>query len=151
MPPPQPPSEALVLSLEAVNALIPDLQRLVEGQLRMRATIQAALGKLAEELGDVPNAIVMSPDDSDEMRAYKQELVSQIERYRAGWRQVESMGGVVKDARNGLVDFYGRVDGQLVWLCWKVGEDEVTHYHALNEGFSARRSLKDSMKMRMLN
>jgi hypothetical protein len=61
------------------------------------------------------------------------------------------MGGVIKDARSGLVDFYGRVDGQLVWLCWKIGEDEVTHYHALNEGFSARKSLKDSIRMRMLN
>jgi hypothetical protein len=140
-----------VLSLEAVNSLIPDLQRLVEAQLRMRATIEVALSKLSEELGDVPNAIVIAAGDSAELRTYKQALIAEIERYRGGWRQVESMGGVIKDARTGLVDFYGRVDGQLVWLCWKVGEDEVTHYHALNEGFSARKSLKDSIRMRLLN
>ena len=44
------------------------------------------------------------------------------------------MGAVLKDPRTGLVDFYGQVDGKRVWLCWKYGEDAVTHYHGLRRG-----------------
>lgn len=150
MPTSQPPEPA-VLSLEAVNSLIPKLQPLVQEQLRMRAEIESALRRLANELGDVPNAIVIAVGDSADLRTLKRDLVERIERYRDGWRRVELMGGVIKDARSGLIDFYGRVEGRLVWLCWKIGEDEVTHYHALNEGFSARKELKESIRIRMMN
>jgi hypothetical protein len=81
----------------------------------------------------------------------KRELVRRIEEYRAGWREVEQLGAVVKDPRLGLVDFYGQVDGKLVWLCWKYGESEVGFYHALEEGFSGRKPLGVSVKQRLLN
>ncbi len=42
---------------------------------------------------------------------------------------------------DGLVDFPGWMDGQLVYLCWKYGETEVTHYHPTSEGFMGRRAL----------
>jgi hypothetical protein len=42
---------------------------------------------------------------------------------------------------DGLVDFPGWIDGQLVYLCWKYGESEITHYHPTSEGFMGRRRL----------
>jgi hypothetical protein len=61
------------------------------------------------------------------------------------------MGAVVKDPRKGLIDFYGRVEGQLVWLCWQYGEPEVSHYHGLEEGFSGRKAIVHAVKQRLLN
>ena len=61
------------------------------------------------------------------------------------------MGAVLKDPRTGLVDFYGQVDGKRVWLCWKYGEDAVTHYHGLDEGFSGRKAIEPAMRSRHLN
>ncbi len=61
------------------------------------------------------------------------------------------MGAVLKDARRGLLDFYGTVEGKLVWLCWKYGEDQVVHYHSLQEGFSGRKLIEESMRSRLLN
>ena len=61
------------------------------------------------------------------------------------------MGAVLKDARMGLLDFYGYVDGKLVWLCWKFGEEAVAHYHGLDEGFSRRRPIEALMRQRHLN
>jgi hypothetical protein len=43
------------------------------------------------------------------------------------------------------------VDDKLVWLCWKYGEDEVTHYHALDEGYSGRKPIAHSVKRRLIN
>ena len=47
----------------------------------------------------------------------------------------------LRDIATGLVDFPGVVDGQGAWLCWRLGETEVTHWHPKDEGFSGRRPL----------
>ena len=53
-----------------------------------------------------------------------------------------SLGAVVKDtSAMGLLDFYGRLEGRVVWLCWRFGEDRLGYYHELDTGFSGRRSL----------
>ncbi|MEX0979285.1 MAG: DUF2203 family protein, partial [Pirellulales bacterium] len=41
----------------------------------------------------------------------------------------------------GLVDFPCRMDGRIVFLCWKLGEPEVTHWHELDSGYAGRQSL----------
>jgi hypothetical protein len=140
-----------VFTLEAVNSMVPALAERVARQMERRGTIEALLLKLGRELGDVPDRIVLDPADPAELRALKRDLVSRIEEYRAGWKQVEEMGAVLKDPRTGLLDFYGEVDGKLVWLCWKYGESEVGFYHALEEGFSARRPIGASVRQRLLN
>jgi hypothetical protein len=143
--------EMRVFTLEAVNALVPRLSDVVGRQLERRAGIEAVLMQLGRELGEVPERIVLDPADPSDVRALKRDLVAKIEAYRAGWRDVEEMGAVLKDARLGLLDFYGEVDGKLVWLCWKYGESECTYYHALEEGFSARKPIGASVRHRMLN
>ena len=74
-----------------------------------------------------------------------------LARTRRGGARFEQLGAVIKEPRQGLVDFYGRVDGRLVWLCWKYGEAEVTHYHALDEGFGGRKPIAPDMKRNLLN
>lgn len=143
--------DARVFTLEEVNDLVPKLKEVVGRQLDRRSAIEGLLMKLGRELGDVPERIVLDPADPSDVRALKRDLVKRIEEYRKGWREVESMGAVLKDARVGLLDFYGTVEGKLVWLCWKYGEAEVAHFHALEEGFSARRPIAQSMKHRLLN
>lgn len=143
--------ERRVFTLEAVNALVPELQEKVGTQLERRGEIEQLLARLGRALGDVPDRIVLDPADPLEVREMKRELVRCIETYRAGWRAIEELGAVLKDPRIGLLDFYGNVDGKLVWLCWKYGESEVSHYHALEEGFSARRPIAESIKHRLLN
>jgi hypothetical protein len=140
-----------VFTLEAVNGLVPRLSALVGRQLQRRSDIEKLLARLGRELGDVPERIVLDPADPADVREMKRDLVRRIEEYRAGWREVEELGAVLKDPRVGLLDFYGRVDDKLVWLCWKYGEAECGFYHALEDGFSARRPIGASVKQRLLN
>lgn len=144
-------AEQRVFTLEAVNALVPRLHEVVSRQLERRQAIEALLVRLGRELGDIPERIVLDPADPTVVREMKRELVKNIEAYRDGWAEIESMGAVLKDPRIGLLDFYGEVDGKLVWLCWKYGEAECAFYHALEEGFSARKSIGASVKQRLLN
>ena len=140
-----------VFTLEAVNALLPRVQRLMEVQMGRRVEIEERLERLSKLVGSVPQTIQIEVADPPDVRDLKQDLVVRVESYQAGWRELEEMGAVLKDPRRGLVDFYGRVDGKAVWLCWRYGEDAVTHYHALNEGFAGRKPIEPTMRQRHIN
>ena len=127
--------DSRVFTLEEVNDLVPKLSVAVKEQLERRSEIESLLIQLGRELGDVPDRIVLDPSDPADLRALKRDLVSRIEVYRAGWKAIEDVGA----------------DGKLVWLCWRYGESEVAHYHALTEGFSGRKPIAQSMRSRHLN
>jgi hypothetical protein len=144
----RPPS---VFTLEAVNALVPRLKSLVMEQMGRRSEIEERLGRLAKLVGAVPETIALEDRDPPQVRSMKEDLAHRLERYRSGWQEVEEMGAVLKDPRIGLVDFYGQVDGKSVWLCWRYGEESVTHYHGLDEGFAGRKPIESTMRERHLN
>lgn len=48
----------------------------------------------------------------------------------------------LKDIESGLVDFPTIWEGREVYLCWKLGEEEVGHWHELEAGFAGRQSLE---------
>jgi hypothetical protein len=52
--------------------------------------------------------------------------------------ELEQIGCVFKGFDQGLVDFYGRIDGRDIFWCWKVGEDKIEHWHELETGFTGR-------------
>src|ERR1700679_1910675 len=127
--------DAPVFSLESVNALVPRLNALLGEQMGRRGLIEAKLAALSPLLGDTPEVLDPVEGDTAEMARIRAETRGLVLEYPAGWEELEEMGAVVKDPRRGLLDFYGHVDGQLVWLCWQYGESEVSFYHGLEEGF----------------
>jgi hypothetical protein len=54
---------------------------------------------------------------------------------------IHELGGMVKDLDEGLVDFLARRDEEEILLCWRLGEDEIAHWHGLEEGFAGRKPL----------
>lgn len=140
-----------VFTLEAANSLLPRLRAIVEAQMSRRSDIEQRLEKLAKLVGGPPGTLEVQEGDSIQVRELKRELAAAVERYQSAWREVEATGAVLKDARVGLLDFYGEVDGRRVWLCWKYGEDTVTHYHGLHEGFAGRKPIESKLRHRHLN
>ena len=43
--------------------------------------------------------------------------------------EIEAIGVQVQDLEEGLLDFPCMMDGKTVMLCWKLGEDAITHWH----------------------
>jgi len=54
---------------------------------------------------------------------------------------IHGRGAIVKDLDEGLVDFPALRKGEEILLCWRLGEDEVAHWHGLEEGFAGRKQL----------
>jgi len=139
-----------VFSLEEVNALVPELTRIVGKQLELRASIEKMLDSLAEITG-ARGDVTPRASDTPDVRRQKREVARAVDTYQQGWSEVEVMGGVLKDPKEGLVDFYGKVGERLVWLCWKFGETRIDHYHQLDEGFSGRKRIEESGRRILLN
>jgi len=49
----------------------------------------------------------------------------------------------VKDLDIGLLDFPCQVEGEVILLCWKLGEETITHWHSTTEGFASRKPIDD--------
>jgi hypothetical protein len=58
-----------------------------------------------------------------------------------GFERLEDQDVVVRDLERGLVDFPALAGGREIYLCWELGEPEITHWHGLESGFAGRRPL----------
>jgi len=60
--------------------------------------------------------------------------------------EIRAIGVQVKDLDMGLLDFPCKVDGEVVLLCWKMGEESIAHWHGLEEGFRGRKPIDESIR-----
>ena len=55
--------------------------------------------------------------------------------------ELEALDIVLRDVDRGLIDFPALRQGEEVYLCWLVDEDEIGFWHRLDAGFAGRRPL----------
>ncbi len=58
--------------------------------------------------------------------------------------KIQVHGCTVKDVDLGLIDFPALRDGQVVNLCWKMGEPTIDYWHGMDEGFAARKPIAET-------
>ena|ERR1041385_691325 len=71
----------------------------------------------------------------------KAEREKAIQKLKDAMAEIDAIGVQVKDLDMGLLDFPFEVDGQIVLLCWKLGESAITHWHGISEGFAGRKPI----------
>jgi hypothetical protein len=128
-------------TVEEANDLVGDLQ-LEFGRV---AQVRSELQPLIESMGGAEVAVAILQDgraappgrEADALRL--QQLAGEI---TACVERINELGCLVKDLEQGLVDFYSTLDDEPVFLCWQFGEPAVTHWHPLDEGFSARQPIE---------
>lgn len=54
---------------------------------------------------------------------------------------IKILGVELKGLEPGLVDFPSERDGKIIYLCWQVGEESITHWHDVESGFAGRQRL----------
>ena len=120
-------------SPDEANALLPDLEPLMGDLLARRA-------KAARMRRDV--AMLLDTPHVDLGGRRVTELTQEFIGIEQLVQQIRGMGCVIKSLEAGLVDFLAQLDGRDVYLCWRYGEDRVSHYHELHTGFRDRRKLE---------
>jgi hypothetical protein len=133
----QPPR---IYTVEEANAALDQVRRLVERIVEcftLLPELQEA-ARIADYKTSRPSA---GPEVEREYeRARRAMHDAELEVADCALR-LERMGVSLKDGQIGLIDFYSHREGELVELCWKLGEQRVEHWHRIGEGFAGRRLL----------
>ena len=68
----------------------------------------------------------------------ERELEQKLERLQALVDELTEVGCELKDYSMGLIDFIGRHQSRDVYLCWKLGEEQIAYWHEMNAGYAGR-------------
>ena len=126
-------------TLDEANALLarlrPLAERLMEHKRRLdeaEAAREALLARISGNGGDI------TPTDVAELAARVEAEAAALAELLG---EIQAQGAQVKDLDTGLLDFPALREGEVVLLCWRVGEDSIEYWHGLEEGFAGRKPL----------
>lgn len=124
---------------EEANDALEDVRPLTEELVEhRRALVQLQERQVSLTARIAGNGGNVEPRELQDVQDRLDEEVAGIARCVA---KIHEAGAIVKDLDEGLVDFPARREGEDVLLCWRLGEDEISFWHGLEEGFSGRKPL----------
>lgn len=123
-------------------ALVPQLTRNLDDIERIRTRLKQVKSKVdvLEMIWGEEVQAETNPDHREHAH-YLEEIEESKKLFDAATRRFADMEAVVKSIDQGLIDFYGVIEGRLVFLCWKQGEKSIEFYHHLEEGFQGRQPI----------
>ena len=135
-PPAHHPRMQKVFTVEQANRTLPLVRKIVEDLVRQYGRWQERLTASEVAAAGTGEARLR---ESEALHKEVQGLAAEIEGY------VEELAELGAEAKapydSGLVDFPGEIEGRLVYLCWRLGEPSVQHWHEIDAGFNGRQPL----------
>ncbi len=128
-------------AIDEANAALPEVERIL-----------AALREQREELIELRNRVVAAappgeatPTTSaaEQIRLLRLGMQGLIDQMQAGVARLIEMDITLRDISTGLIDFPALVSGAPIWLCWRLGEEDVANWHPHDEGYDTRRPLSE--------
>ncbi len=100
----------------------------------------------ADRLGEEAKTLTPTSPRVDQIAGELQQIQEDVERFRG---ELDRIGVHLKDVRSGLLDFFSRYDGRVVFLCWKLDEGEtIGWWHDLDSGFRGRQPITPEIRGR---
>jgi len=119
--------------LNEARTLIPELKNKLNVMRNLAVKLKTVgydIYKADYKIGFHPDTQVEFPKEYQKLR----QLVSDI----------YSLGVEIKGIEQGLVDFPAlRQNGEEVFLCWKMDEDDIEFWHRIEDGFPGRHHIDD--------
>ena len=125
-----------------------DLLPVLESLIRRAADAKKRVDEIDTEFQAVNSKVMMHGGvlldivPLARLRAERDKLAQSI---TDSMSEINAMGVQVKDLDIGLLDFPCVVEGRVVLLCWKLGEETITHWHGTDEGFAGRKPITDKI------
>ncbi len=125
-----------IFTVEDANRTLPLVRRIVEDIVVQHARWCECL-RASELL-----AAHATPDQPDRRVEAAERELDALAREIEGYRQeLKRLGIELKDYASGLIDFPAERAGRPVWLCWRLGEPAVEHWHELDAGYAGRQRI----------
>jgi hypothetical protein len=129
-------------TLEEAQMLLPILESLLKQAIHSKKVIEDVDAELQETAhrvflngGTLLNVVHLARRKAEREKA--------IRRIKDTLAEIDATGVQVKDLDIGLLDFPCKVEGEILLLCWKLGEPGIAHWHGTSEGFAGRKPIDD--------
>lgn len=124
-------------TVDEANELIPTLTPVLEDMQGLRRQMLEAAREIAEFEARISrnghgDAEVLKPNKT--FARLRSELEQRL-------MYLQGIGVHVKDIDEGIIDFPSRMFDREVYLCWRLGEPAVGHWHDIDSGFGGRQPL----------
>jgi hypothetical protein len=126
-----------IFTLDEAERALPLVRRVLADLKLEYAAWRDAVAKY-ETLSGGAKAVEPEPA---ELEAARTLVTRAAERINGYLQELEAIGCQFKGFEEGLVDFYALKDDRLVFLCWKLDEAHITHWHEVDAGFAGRRPI----------
>jgi hypothetical protein len=125
-------------TLSQARELLPVLQGLLRSVQEKKQRIEEIDQKFQEVNSRIllHGGLLLDIAPFAKLRAERDKLTEDI---KDAVSEIGAMGVQIKDLDTGLLDFPCAVDGEVILLCWKMGEETITHWHNTTEGFAGRK------------
>jgi hypothetical protein len=128
-------------AIDEANAALPEVERILSALRDQREELIALRDRVVAASpsdGETP-----TDDAAEKVRLLRLGMQGLIDQMQAGVARLVELDITLRDISTGLIDFPALVTGRPIWLCWRLGEDDVAHWHSVDEGFDARRPLSE--------
>ena len=132
-------------TLPEAQRLLPILESLLKTAISSKKLVEDVDGELQE----IAHRVFLNGGmliRVVEVARRKAEREKAIQRAKDAVAEIHATGVQVKDLDIGLLDFPCKVEGEIVLLCWKLGEDKITHWHSTEEGFAGRKPIDERIQ-----
>jgi len=129
-------------TLDEAHSLLPVLESLLRSAIAGKKVME----EIEAEMQALTHRIFLNGGTHIDVVAVarrKAERAKAEQRAKDALNEIDSIGVQVKDIDIGLLDFPCEVDGRVVLLCWKMGENSITHWHSTEEGFAGRKPIDE--------
>jgi hypothetical protein len=135
-------------TLDEAQSLLPVLDSLLKRAMEGRRAAQS----VESELNELPQRIYLSGGmrvNSASVAKQRAEVEEHLKQVQESIAEIDAIGVQVKDLDSGLLDFPCRIDGQVVLLCWRMGERAIEHWHTIEAGFQGRQPVDERFRRRV--
>lgn len=129
-------------TLLQAERLLPDVECSIREALALKIEYQDSENKIQKATQRIVN-LGGSNVDRGQFAGEKMRRDAAIEALKAAIEKIHEFGCQVKDLDIGLIDFPCLYRGQEVLLCWKLGENGISFWHSLEDGFGGRKPIDE--------
>ncbi len=129
-------------SLDEAQSLLPILESLLRTAMEGKKLIE----KVDAEFQDTAHRVFLNGGtllNVVRLARRKAQREKAVQRVKDAVAEIDATGIQVKDIDIGLLDFPCRVEGEIILLCWKLGEKAITQWHGTEEGFAGRKPIDE--------